>query len=68
MSNGYEIRLELLKMAKDVLAQRFETDMKKATLAWNSGLPESFSFPIPFTMDDIIREAIQLSRFVNNKQ
>jgi hypothetical protein len=68
MSNGYEIRLELLKMAKEVLSQRFDADCQKAKLEWEaSGKYDVLSFPTQYTMSDIIAEAVYLNRFINNK-
>lgn len=66
MSNGYEIRLELLKMAKDYLDQKYQADLEAARhLAQLNGTP--MVLPEQYTMDDISTRASELNRFVNQK-
>jgi hypothetical protein len=67
MSNGYEIRLELLRMAKEVLAQRYDAECEKARLEWSLNKAGAVEYPPSFTMQDIIAEAIQLNKFINQK-
>lgn len=66
MSNGYEIRLELLKMAKDFLDQEYQAKLDAAKRqAELSGLP--LAIPPQYTIDDIAVKASELNRFVNQK-
>lgn len=67
MSNGYEIRLELLRMAKEVLAQRYHAECEKARLEWEAHKTGSIEYPEKYTMQDIITEAIHLNKFINQK-
>ena len=50
-------------MAKEVLEQRYHEACEFAKMDWEI---ERYT-PIPFTMEDIIAEAAQLSKFVNQK-
>ena len=67
MSNGYEIRLELLRMAKDILAQRYNEECTKARLEFENNLTHTLVYPDKITMNDIIVEATQLNKFINQK-
>jgi hypothetical protein len=67
MSNGYEIRLELLRMAKDILAQRYNEECAKARLEFENNLTSTLVYPEKITMTDIIAEAVQLNKFINQK-
>ena len=67
MSNGYEIRLELLRMAKDILAQRYNEECAKARLEFENNLTSTLVYPDKITMTDIIVEATQLNKFINQK-
>ena len=66
MSNGYEIRLELLKMAKDFLDQEYQAKLDAAKRqAELSGTV--LIIPEQHTIDDIAAKASELNRFVNQK-
>ena len=67
MSNGYEIRLELLRMAKDILTQRYNEECAKARLEFENNLTSTLVYPEKITMTDIIAEAAQLNKFINQK-
>ena len=67
MSNGYEIRLELLRMAKDVLAQRYNEECAKARLDFEHNQTTKIEYPAKITMADIIAEANHLNKFINQK-
>lgn len=79
MSNltPFEIRLELLKMAKDMLVDEYHGKKEKVTNDWHMKVeiaklqggvlipdhPQMPSFP---NEDDIIKKAITLNGFVSN--
>jgi len=66
VSNGYEIRLELLKMAKDYLDQKYQAQLDKAKhLASLQGT--ALELPEQYSIDDITVKATELNRFVNQK-
>lgn len=71
----YEIRLDLLTMAKDMLDKQYET---ASTMAWqafekaaeeNKEMYKSFDQYIPkmFTPDEVLSQAEKLQEFINRK-
>jgi hypothetical protein len=56
MSNktGYEIRAEMLHLAKDILSDRMHR---------RSDVDE----PVPYTTDEVVAEATKLTKFVDTK-
>jgi hypothetical protein len=66
VSNGYEIRLELLKMAKDYLDQKYQAqlDMAKHQASLHG---TAIVLPEQYSIDDITIKATELNRFVNQK-
>lgn len=75
--NPYEIRLELLNMAKDNLAQQFYSQKEMLMMDWNSRmthamdnkqpLPSSPNLPNFPSEEQIIEKAMILERFVSGK-
>jgi len=66
VSNGYEIRLELLKMAKDFLDREYNAKLDAAKrIAELNGT--EISLPKEYTIDDISAKATELNKFVNQK-
>lgn len=66
MSNGYEIRLELLKMAKDFLDREYASKLEAAKR--HAELTSSeLVLPPSYTIDDISAKAGELNKFVNQK-
>lgn len=78
MSNmtPFEIRLELLKMAKDMLEQEYHTQREKLVSEWQikveaskingSVMPEHPALPAYPSEADIITKAQALNTFVSN--
>ena len=75
MMNAYHIRLELLKMAKDMLTEDYygkreivnnswQTDLESSRLK-GSDLPKHPGFPDYPTEDEVIKKATQLNHFVS---
>jgi len=75
MMNAYHIRLELLKMSKDMLTEDYygkreivnnswQTDLESARLK-GSDLPKHPGFPAYPTEDEVIKKATQLNHFVS---
>jgi hypothetical protein len=73
--NPYEIRLELLKLARGVLADEKSIEMQAASETWQAQVayaektgtfkvPE-FPTVVPVTTDDVLREADKLNKFVS---
>ena len=72
----YEIRLELIKVARDLLSDEFhskkeaihnEWDTKRALAFENkTELPPHPNYPKFFTEDDIIVKATRLNEFISN--
>lgn len=66
MSNGYEIRLELLQMAKDILDREYASRCKEA-----QSLAElektSYKHPEIYSVDAITKKAVELNNFINQK-
>jgi len=74
MSNPYQIRTDLLAMAKEMLDKAFDTQMtiayqamkqykedsKQAYEAWNKYIPKMY------TPDELKKQAEELYEFVNN--
>lgn len=80
MSNmtPYEIRLELLKMAKDMVTEDFYSKREQISNQWNiqveedrksgkelTALPELPSYP---SEDEIITKAVKLNSFISQNQ
>ena len=78
MSNlsPFEIRLELLKMSKDLLTEEFLAKKESITEGWISktevaklngtALPDHPGFPVYPTEKEIISKAQELNNFVSN--
>ena len=73
-NNGYTIRLELLKMAKDLLEQDWHMRRDALVQDWSvqndrSEKPVSFPTLNPFpTEQEIIKKATALNEFVSQRQ
>jgi hypothetical protein len=73
--NPYEIRLELLKLARGILADEKSIEMQSASETWQAqvayiektGTWKVPDFPtvIPVTTDDVLKEAEKLNKFVS---
>ena len=77
MSNAYNIRLELLKMAQDALATEYHTKCDLVRTNWSntvslalnnnsSTVPVAPTLPSIYTMEDIVAKAKILNDFVSN--
>jgi uncharacterized membrane protein YheB (UPF0754 family) len=78
MSNltPFEIRLELLKMAKDLLLEEYHSNKDRLINEWQvkvesaklngQAIPEHPAFPTYPTENDIITKAMSLNGFVSN--
>lgn len=73
-TNGYTIRLELLKMAKELLEQDYHMRRDALVQDWSIKSDKSET-PIPFpevptfpTEEQIIAKARVLNEFINQKQ
>jgi len=66
VSNGYEIRLELLKMAKDFLDREYAAKLEAARKVAELNNAE-IVLPPSYTIDDISVKAGELNKFVNQK-
>lgn len=66
MSNGYEIRLELLQMAKDVLDKEYESRCIAAKSLADIN-KEAYVHPAIYTSDEITAKATELNNFINQK-
>lgn len=76
MSNPYQIRTDILAMAKDMLDKQYESQMKVAqtmyevnkenmelaTEAWNKYIPKMY------TMEEVMEKANELYSFVSEKK
>lgn len=76
MSNPYQIRTDILAMAKDMLDKQYESQMKVAhtmyevnkenmelaTEAWNKYIPKMY------TMEEVMEKANELYTFVSEKK
>ena len=72
----FEIRLELVKLAKDMLGDEFHSKRGLAEAEWNNqvavamnnqtALPETPKFPEYFTEYDVINKASRLNEFISN--
>jgi hypothetical protein len=79
MSNltPFEIRLELLKMAKDLLMEQYYSEKDRLINEWNvkvdvaklhgQAIPDHPSFPVYPSENDIIVKANSLNGFVSNQ-
>lgn len=70
----YEIRLELLKMSKDMLEQDFHTRRETALRKWEQAVSQNkdakeFLTEVPEypTEDKVIRKAKMLNEFISEK-
>ena len=78
MSNltPFEIRLELLKMAKELLMEEYYSNKDRLTNEWHvkvesaklngQAIPEHPAFPTYPSENDIINKAMSLNGFVSN--
>lgn len=66
MSNGYEIRLELLKMAKDFLDREYSAKLEAARRTAEVTNSE-LVLPKSHTLEEISAKASELNKFVNQK-
>ena len=76
MSNPYQIRTDVLAMAKDMLDKQYDTQMKiaqamfeankenmdLATQAWNKYIPKMY------TMEEVMEKANEMYSFVSEKK
>lgn len=77
----YEVRLELVKLARDILGEEYQSKRSlieqewcnQVSVAMNSmatnpetALPTTPKFPTYFTEQDIIRKASALNEFISN--
>lgn len=75
--SGYEIRLELLKMAKELLEQEFHSKRDLVMQEYNykcgiavenkQSLPPMPDLPSMPTMQEIVEKAGELNQFINQK-
>jgi hypothetical protein len=73
--NPFEIRLDLLKMAKDMLQEQHDANIAFAKSAFDradtfgSNLVKVWHDVVPkmYTPDDIIKQAKELQKFVDGK-
>lgn len=65
--NPYEIRLELLKLARDILHDENSNKIQQLQVEWENNHKKTETFPeLPFsTVDDIIRNAEKLNVFIS---
>ena len=65
--NPYEIRLELLKLARDILHDKNSNKIQQLQVEWENNNKKTETFPeLPFsTADDIIRTAEKLNGFIS---
>ena len=65
--NPYEIRLELLKLARDILHDENSNKIQQLQVEWENNNKKTETFPeLPFsTADDIIRTAEKLNGFIS---
>ena len=65
----FEIRLELLKLSRDILSEANHSEIQRLVNDWDSNR-ETKCQPHPalpkFTSDDVIREAEKLNKFISN--
>ena len=79
----FEIRLELVKLAKDMLSEEFQSKRSLVEQDWgnqvaaamnkqaanpDTPLPETPKFPTYFTENDIVERASVLNEFISNGQ
>jgi hypothetical protein len=72
----YEIRLELVKLAKDMLSEEFNTRHSAVKSEWEvlcaaamgtkTKLPSQPNYPKYFTEDDVLDKATRLNDFISN--
>jgi hypothetical protein len=72
----YEIRLELVKLAKDMLSEEFNTRHSAVKSEWEvlcsaamgnkTQLPSQPNYPKYFTEDDVLDKATRLNDFISN--
>ena len=76
MSNPYQIRTDVLAMAKDMLDKQYDTQMKiaktmfeankenmdLATEAWNKYIPQMY------TMEEVMENANEMYSFISEKK
>jgi hypothetical protein len=75
--SGYEIRLELLKMAKELLEQEYHSKRDLVMQEYNykcsiaidgkTDLPPTPDLPPMPSMDEITKKAGELNQFINQK-
>lgn len=74
-TNPYEIRLELLKMAKDLLLDEYYSEKQKIVDPWQletsmasipSKIPKYPDLPKFPSEQDIIKKAHELNKFISN--
>ena len=71
MSNAYQIRLELLKMAQEALNNEYFTKVDMVRTDWQNRVsdgekPSKPELPPIYTMDEIVAKAKILNDFVSN--
>jgi len=74
--NPYEIRLELLKLARDILSDSKSIEIQKESETWNAHISfcdknstEVPPFPVidSITTFDVLKEAVKLNKFVSGE-
>lgn len=66
MSNGYEIRLELLQMAKDILDREYASRCKEEE-SKASTENRAYKHPDIYSIEAITKKASELNGFINQK-
>jgi hypothetical protein len=74
----FEIRLELVKLARDMLNDEYHSKRGLVETDWNNqvmsamnnqkALPDTPAFPQYFTEEDVIVKASRLNEFISNGQ
>jgi len=72
----FEIRLELVKLARDMLNDEYHSKRGFVEIGWNNqvqsamqnqkALPDTPEFPQYFTEEDVIVKASRLNEFISN--
>ena len=72
----YEVRLELVKLAKDMLSEEYHSKLSRIQAEWDANcskamneekaIPSSPNYPKYFTEDDVVNKATRLNDFISN--
>ena len=66
VSNGYEIRLELLQMAKDILDREYASRCKEEQSIADVE-KRAYKHPEIYSIEQITKKAVELNNFINQK-